>query len=112
MYVVAGAPNLVRGGSHSGNVAAAELVQNGLCDILSSDYCPSSLLQGAFLLADKFSMSLAQAIERVSLTPARALGLFDRGCIQEDKRADLVRVRETSRGPVVVAVWCGGRHVA
>jgi alpha-D-ribose 1-methylphosphonate 5-triphosphate diphosphatase len=112
MYVVAGAPNLVRGGSHSGNVAAADLVENGLCDILSSDYCPSSLLQGAFLLADKFSMPLAEALERVSLAPARALGLFDRGCIQEDKRADLVRVRETSRGPVVVAVWCGGRQVA
>ena len=112
MYVVAGAPNLVRGGSHSANVAAAELVRNGLCDILSSDYCPSSLLQGAFLLADKFSLSLPEAVERVSLTPAHALGLFDRGCIREGKRADLVRVRETGCGPVVVAVWCRGRQVA
>src|SRR5579859_1075832 len=58
MYVVAGAPNLIRGRSHSGNVAVAELAQERLCTILSSDYCPSSLLQGVFELARNFKFSL------------------------------------------------------
>lgn len=111
MFVVAGAPNLVRGGSHSGNVAASELVHHGLCDILSSDYYPFSLLQAAFMLARSFDLSLPDAVAKVTTVPARVLGLSDRGSIDEGKRADLVRVRETRRGPVVVSVWCSGRRV-
>lgn len=111
MFVVAGAPNLVRGGSHSGNVAVSELVRHGLCDIFSSDYYPSSLLQSTFMLARMFALPLPDAVARVTSTPARALGLFDRGSIDEGKRADLIRVRDTQRGPVVVSVWSSGRRV-
>ena len=112
MHVIAGAPNLVRGGSHSGNVAAAVLAQEGLCDILSSDYCPSSLLQAVFELARICHLPLPAAVATVTSTPARALGLFDRGDIEEGKRADLVRVRDTPGGPIVVSAWCAGRQVA
>jgi alpha-D-ribose 1-methylphosphonate 5-triphosphate diphosphatase len=112
MHVIAGAPNLIRNGSHSGNVAASDLVRAGACDILSSDYFPASLLQGAFLLASEFDHSLPRAIASVSEIPARVLGLHDRGRIEEGKRADLVRVRNSAHGPVVIATWCAGRQVA
>lgn len=112
MNVVAGAPNLIRNGSHSGNIAASELVKAGVCHILSSDYFPPSLLQAAFYLSSHFHHSLPQAIASVAEVPARVLGLHDRGRIQTGHRADLVRVRDSAHGPVVVATWCGGRQVA
>ena len=112
MYVIAGAPNLIRNGSHSGNIAASELVRAGVCHILSSDYFPASLLQGAFLLSSHFHYSLPQAIASVSEIPARVLGLHDRGRIETGNRADVVRVRDSAHGPVVVATWCAGRQVA
>lgn len=112
MYVVAGAPNLIRGGSHSGNVDVAALVREGLCDILSSDYYPSSLVQAVFELARNCGLSLPAAVATASYTPARALGLSDRGEIHKGKRADLIRVREVRSGPIVVSTWCAGRQVA
>lgn len=112
MQVIAGAPNLVRGGSHSGNVAATDLAAEGLIDILSSDYCPSSLIQGVFTLAQGASIPLHVAAASATSTPARVLGLEDRGRIEEGLRADLIRVRETESGPIVVAGWVGGRQVA
>ncbi len=93
VMVLMGAPNVVRGGSHSGNVSAIELAHEGLLDILSSDYVPVSLLHGAFLLAEVGAMGgLAGAIRTVTLTPARAAGLTDRGEVAVGKRADLLRV--------------------
>lgn len=112
MNVVAGAPNLVRGGSHSGNVAAKELARERLIDVLSSDYCPSSLLHGLFTLTRDFEVALPEASRCVTQAPAAAMDLHSRGSIQEGQRADLVRVRPTPRGPVIVAVWCEGRQVA
>lgn len=112
MRVIAGAPNLARGGSHSGNVSAADLFRAGACDILSSDYYPPSLLQAAFILTQDFGRSLPEAIRFVATTPAQTLGFSDRGAIAEGKRADLVRVRATPRGPVVIAAWSAGRQVA
>ena len=112
MQVIAGAPNLVRGGSHSGNVAAADLATAGLIDIVSSDYCPSSLLQAVFRFAQLAGIGLNEAVATATENPARALNLQDRGQIVEGKRADLVRVRETTRGPVVVAAWAAGRQIA
>ena len=92
MNVLMGAPNIVRGGSHSGNVAASELAQLGLLDILSSDYYPASLLDAAFRVADDESnrFTLPQAVKLVTKNPAQALNLQDRGVIGEGKRADLV----------------------
>lgn len=90
MNVLMGAPNIVRGGSHSGNVAASELAQLGLLDILSSDYYPASLLDAAFRVADDQSnrFTLPQAVKLVTKNPAQALNLEDRGVIGEGKRAD------------------------
>jgi alpha-D-ribose 1-methylphosphonate 5-triphosphate diphosphatase len=112
LAVLAGAPNLVRGRSHSGNVTAAELAERGWLDVLSSDYVPASVLHGAFLLHVRHRMSLPRAIATVSATPARRVGLDDRGVIAPGKRADLVRVRVAGDVVMVRGVWCQGERVA
>lgn len=110
--VVMGAPNVVRGGSHSGNISAADLATQGLLDVLSSDYVPSSLLSAAFMLVERCGHSLAQAVATISLNPARCVGLHDRGEIAVDKRADFARVRVLDGTPTVIAVWRGARRIA
>ncbi len=115
MAVLMGAPNVVRGKSHSGNISARELADAGVLDVLSSDYVPFSLIHAPFVLADDESgITLPQAVQMVSSTPARAVGLDDRGRIAGGLRADLVRVRvRNDRGvPIVKAVWREGRRVA
>jgi alpha-D-ribose 1-methylphosphonate 5-triphosphate diphosphatase len=109
--IIMGAPNVVRGGSHSGNVSAAELARNGLLDVLSSDYVPASLLHAAFLLQQE-GFSLPQAIATVSHNAARMIGLHDRGAIQPGLRADFLRVRLVEGIPVVLGVWKAGRRIA
>lgn len=110
--VLMGAPNVVRGGSHSGNVAAETLAREGVLDILSSDYVPASLLMGAFDLARRIDgYGLAAALRTVTLHPARAAGLTDRGQIAAGLRADLVRIRVVSNLPVVREVYSGGQRV-
>ena len=111
LWTVMGAPNVVRGGSHSGNVAAVELARAGLLDILSSDYVPASLLHAAYLLQEQAGWTLPTAIATVSRTPARAIGLADRGEIAVGQRADLVRVRAHADTPLVQGVWKQGRQV-
>jgi alpha-D-ribose 1-methylphosphonate 5-triphosphate diphosphatase len=116
--IVMGAPNLVRGGSHSGNVSALELAQAQLLDGLSSDYVPHALLHGAFLLRDRAGWNLPAALRTVTLNPARMVGLDDRGELSPGRRADFVRVRETrgaaqgDRVPVPLATWREGRRIA
>jgi alpha-D-ribose 1-methylphosphonate 5-triphosphate diphosphatase len=111
--VLMGAPNLVRGGSHTGNVAAEALAREGILDILSSDYVPSSLLWAAFELPRRVpSIALPEAVRMVSRTPARAVGLDDRGEIAEGQRADLVRVTRVGDMPVVREVRRAGQRVA
>lgn len=111
--VMMGAPNLVRGGSHSGNVATAELARAGLLDLMSSDYVPSSLLLAALMLPKQApNYDLPAAIRTVSKTPAEAVGLADRGEIAVGKRADVIRVHVTPEGAAVRAVWSAGRRVA
>ena len=111
--VLMGAPNVMRGGSHSGNVSARTLAGDGLLDILSSDYIPFSLIQSAFFLGDVVEgISLPQAVAMVSKNPAEAIGLSDRGVIEQGRRADLVRVRVDDHVPVVRTVWRQGRRVA
>lgn len=113
---VMGGPNVVRGGSHSGNVAAAELARHGLLDILSSDYVPGSLLSAVVRLVDDGILSLPQAVATVSHHPAQATGLKDRGQIAPGLRADLIQVRfvqlpQGKRHAVVRAVWREGQRV-
>jgi alpha-D-ribose 1-methylphosphonate 5-triphosphate diphosphatase len=107
-----GAPNVVRGGSHSGNVAAAGLAQQGLLDILSSDYYPASLLQAAFVLAaEDGHCDLPQAMNMVSRAPARSAGLEDRGEIRVGLRADLLQARTQGSLPVIQQVWRQAKRV-
>ncbi len=108
----AGAPNIVRGGSHSGNVAASDLAAKGLLDIVTSDYVPYSLLHAPFLLAERNIISLPAAVALVSAHPADALSFHDRGRIAAGFRADLVRVKVVDGIPLVRGVYCGGQRVA
>jgi len=110
MQVVAGAPNIVRGGSHSGNVAAADLLEIGAVDAFASDYVPNSLVEAAFHCAER--IGLPQAIAMVTEQPARMAGLHDRGRLEPGQRADLVRVRLHDGLPVVRQVWRAGERVA
>lgn len=111
MQVIAGAPNLVRGGSHSGNVAAADLVRERAVDAFASDYVPASLVEAAFAAVAE-GITLPEAIAFVSANPARMAGLADRGRIVPGMRADLVRVRVHEGLPVVRQVWRAGERVA
>jgi alpha-D-ribose 1-methylphosphonate 5-triphosphate diphosphatase len=113
---VMGGPNVMRGGSHSGNVAAAELARQGLLDILSSDYVPSSLMGAAMRLVDDGIATLPKAVAMVTRTPAHAAGLQDRGALAQGLRADLVQVRMCTlpggmRHALVRGVWREGRRV-
>lgn len=111
--VMMGAPNVVRGASHSGNVAAEVLAREGLLDVLSSDYVPASLLFAAFHLPRRVpSITLPQAIRMVTSAPAEAAGLHDRGAIEAGRRADLVRVTVADDAPMVRRVWAQGRFAA
>jgi alpha-D-ribose 1-methylphosphonate 5-triphosphate diphosphatase len=111
--ILMGAPNVVRGGSHSGNIAAVDLAREGFLDILSSDYIPSSLLMAALQLPQHVpAIDLAAAVRTVTKAPAEAVGLADRGEIAVGKRADLIRVHVARDIPVVRSVWREGRRVA
>lgn len=113
MSVLMGAPNVVRGKSHSGNIAARDLAEGGVLDVLSSDYVPLSLLYAPFVLADEMDgMSLPKALAMVTSTPARTVGLDDRGRIATGLRADIVRVHREQGVPVTRSVWREGRRVA
>ncbi len=112
LSVLMGAPNLVLGGSHSGNVSAMELARLGVLDALSSDYVPSSMLHAAFRLwQEGVEPELQDAVATVSAAPARIAGLHDRGEIRVGKRADLVRVAMSGDTPTVAAVWRGGTRI-
>ena len=113
LRVLMGAPNIVRGGSHSGNIAAAELATAGVLDILSSDYYPASMLDAAFRLArmEDNNSDLSRAIATVTATPARCANLHDRGLIEPGKRADLVLVESRGQLPLIHNVWRRGERV-
>lgn len=108
--VIAGAPNIVRGGSHSGNVAAMDLVQAGSVTVLASDYVPPALIEAAFLAAE--TCGLPAAVAMITAAPARMCRLDDRGRLAPGLRADLVRLRAHEGMPVVREVWRQGSRVA
>jgi alpha-D-ribose 1-methylphosphonate 5-triphosphate diphosphatase len=112
MGIIAGAPNLVRGGSHTGNIAARDLLQAGLVDALASDYVPASLVHGAFAAAATGTLSLPEAIALISEAPARMIGLDDRGRLSTGRLADMVRVRLHDGIPVVRDVFRDGQRVS
>jgi len=110
-FIVMGAPNIVRGGSHSGNVAAQELARGGLLDILSSDYVPAALLTAAVSLGNLLE-DMAAGIRTVTACPADAVGFDDRGRIAPEKRADLVRFAMHDGLPIIKSVWSRGQRIA
>ncbi|MEO0773214.1 MAG: alpha-D-ribose 1-methylphosphonate 5-triphosphate diphosphatase [Pseudomonadota bacterium] len=109
--VMMGAPNLIRGGSHSGNVAAADLAETRHLDILSSDYVPSALLMAAVQLGDIWQ-DMARGMATVTVNPARAAGLADRGTLEVGARSDLIRFARRGVAPAVREVYSRGRRVA
>lgn len=116
LRTVMGGPNVVRGGSHSGNVAAVDLARLGLLDILSSDYVPGSLLSAVMSLVQQEVMTWPQAVATVTSTPALATGLLDRGAIEVGLRADLIQVHIAKmpngiHHAIVRAVWREGCRV-
>ncbi|WP_284943991.1 alpha-D-ribose 1-methylphosphonate 5-triphosphate diphosphatase [Acidisoma cladoniae] len=111
MDVIAGAPNIVRGGSHSGNVSAAEMLAAGAVDALASDYVPPALVEACFVAADA-GLPLAAAVALITSGPARLAGLKDRGRLMPGLRADLVRVRRYEGLAAPMAVWRQGERVA
>lgn len=131
MHTIAGAPNVMLGHSHSGNLSAREAVQAGAIDVLCSDYYPAALLDAVFTLRDQCGLDIAKAFALVTINPAKAAGIADEvGSIAVGKRADVLLVREISCGegsgehpvagpdsrvartmPVVTRAFVGGRSV-
>ncbi len=109
--VMMGAPNLIRGGSHSGNVAAEELARADLLDIISSDYVPAALLMSALKLAEIWD-DVPRAIATVTHNPSKATGLSDRGSLQTGLRGDVLRLRVARGTPLLRGVWCQGHRVS
>jgi alpha-D-ribose 1-methylphosphonate 5-triphosphate diphosphatase len=110
MYVAMGAPNALRGLSHSGNLSASEAIAAGLVDILAADYHPATLVQAAFALVDRGIVDLPTAISLISSGPARSLGIADRGSIAVNQHADLVLI-ETGTPPRIRATIRNGTPI-
>ncbi|ONG57265.1 phosphonate metabolism protein PhnM [Pseudoroseomonas deserti] len=112
MKIIAGAPNIVRGGSHSGNVAAADLVRAGLVDVFASDYVPPAMIEAVWRAAEETGIPLHKAVATITDEPARMLRMADRGRLEAGLRADVVRIRPLEGIPVVRSVWRAGERIA
>ncbi|HEY1858092.1 alpha-D-ribose 1-methylphosphonate 5-triphosphate diphosphatase [Acidocella sp.] len=112
MSTIAGAPNIVRGGSHSGNVSVTDLIRAGVLDALASDYVPAAMLEAAFCAVAQGLLALPQAVALITSGPADIVKLADRGRIAAGLRADLVQVRLFNGTPVIRAVWHQGKRIA
>ncbi len=110
--VIAGAPNIVRGGSHSGNVAVSDLIRAGAVDVLASDYVPPAMIEAAWLAAAAGGTTLPAAIAMITDTAAGMAGFTDRGRIEAGLRADLVQIRPHEGHAIVRQVWRAGERVA
>jgi alpha-D-ribose 1-methylphosphonate 5-triphosphate diphosphatase len=111
-FIVFGAPNVVRGGSHTGWTKASDMIAKGLCSILASDYYYPAQLLAAFRLVADGILALPAAWDLISSAPARAAGLTDRGVLNPGRRADLILVDDQNRlRPRIVAVIAAGRLV-
>jgi alpha-D-ribose 1-methylphosphonate 5-triphosphate diphosphatase len=110
LATIMGAPNVVRGGSHSGGVSAAELATLGLLDGLSSDYVPASLLQAVLRLNADYGIAFADAMAKVTWKVADMVGLKDRGHLKAGLRADILHFKAIGATPVVRGLWSNGRR--
>ena len=112
MTVIAGAPNIVRGGSHSGNVSAADLVREGVVDAFASDYVPAALIEAAFLAPSRCGVTLPEAVAMITAAPAAMARLPDRGRLEAGLRADVLHISLFGDLPVVRQVWREGTRVS
>ncbi|MEM6838018.1 MAG: alpha-D-ribose 1-methylphosphonate 5-triphosphate diphosphatase [Cyanobacteria bacterium P01_C01_bin.120] len=113
LKVLMGAPNLILGGSHSGNVSAMELIAHGLVDVISSDYVPQSLVQAMFLIAQQQDLPLYEVAKLFTLHPAEAIELAgDRGSLEVGKRADFITVHHDGTAPRLTTVVSQGDRIA
>lgn len=112
LQVLMGAPNLVLGGSHSGNISAMTLVKQDLVDILSSDYVPRSLLQSIFIIAKTLERPLYEMIHLITSNPAKAIKLEERGSLKVGKQADMITVHYDGILPCLKTVILRGKRVA
>ena len=111
-FIVFGAPNVVRGGSHTGWTRAADMIEKGLCSILASDYYYPAPILAAFRLAVDGILPLADAWRLISAAPAQAAGLADRGILAQGQRADIILVDDRlPMRPRIVAVFAAGQLV-
>lgn len=114
LFTIAGAPNVILGGSHSGNLSAAEAVNDGSIDILCSDYYPAAMLHAVFQLASQYEKGLVEMFKLVTLNPARAVNMDETlGSIREGKKADLLIIErlEPDDFPVITAVMVDGKLI-
>lgn len=109
-YTVVGAPNILLGGSHSGNMSAAEAIQEGYADIICSDYFPQAILHGIFRMVIEYGCSLPEVVEKATLNPAKAMKIDkDYGSIEVGKKADLLLVALDNNRPIVTGVMVDGK---
>ena len=119
MYTLAGAPNVMMGHSHSGNLSAREGVTEGVISMLCSDYYPAALIDAVFILHRTCGMPLPQAFALVTANPAKAVGIYGEvGSLAVGKRADILLVREIgctpdaqTTTPVITRAFVGGNSV-
>lgn len=113
MYTIAGAPNILNGGSHSGNLSASEAIQARVIDIICSDYYPPAMLHGIFELASKYEEDLHRLFQLVTINPARAVNMdAEIGSIARGKKADLIVIEQMDDGyPVVTSTIVDGKVI-
>ena len=113
LFTIAGAPNVLLGGSHSGNLGAAEAIQKQTIDILCSDYYPAAMLHSVFELVNCYDMDLVDMIKLVTINPAKAVKMdHEIGSIQEGKKADLLIIEKMPDDfPVITAVFVDGKLI-
>jgi alpha-D-ribose 1-methylphosphonate 5-triphosphate diphosphatase len=113
LWTIAGAPNVLLGGSHSGNLSAAVAIEERTIDILCSDYYPAALLHSIFKLSDEYGQDLHEMFQLVTLNPAKAVQIDDEiGSIKEGKKADLIIIEKMDDGfPVVTASIVDGKLI-
>lgn len=111
MYTIYGAPNIIRGQSQSGSMRAIDAIHHGVADCLCADYAPAALIVAVMQLPEHSDLTLAEAVRLVSINPAQAAKLYDRGEIAVGKRADLIVVGKPGGLPQVTGVWSAGQPV-
>ncbi|MFW6022595.1 MAG: alpha-D-ribose 1-methylphosphonate 5-triphosphate diphosphatase [Halanaerobiaceae bacterium] len=111
MYIAVGAPNIVRGGSHNGNLSAMDLIEDGYANIICSDYYSACMLNSVFMVAERIN-SLVEAVKMVTLNPARAVGMDDKlGSIDEGKNADFIIFNLDTGYPIIERTYINGTNV-